>query len=91
MRASRASLLLLCLLPVGTAAAQVVATGTELVDSNRPESWAMNYVEATTLMTPIDSSVLKPWQVSIAGDLGSIPRLSAKQRQVGLGGFKRED
>lgn len=91
MRQCLLILLLSSLLPTGMAAAQVVATGTELLDSDRPESWAMNYVEATTLMTPIDSTVLGPGQFSIAGDLGSIPRLSAEQRQVGLAGFKRED
>jgi hypothetical protein len=80
------------LLLSGPAAAQAVATGNELLGPDTTESWAMNYVEATTLMTAFGGQPqLDAGQLTIAGDIGSVPRLSQEQQRVGFGGLKQED
>jgi len=74
------------------ACAQTVVHDDEVLASDRPEAWAMNYMAATTFMTASgDDAVQSPGRWSIALELGDIPRLSAAQRQVGLGGTKIED
>jgi hypothetical protein len=72
--------------------AQVVVRNDEHLGRDRPEAWAMNYVGATTLMTSFETpSALTAWRGGIAFDLGHIPRLTARQERVGLGGVKQED
>ena len=66
-----------CLLLARPASAQVFTAGDELLASDRPEAWAMNYVGAATLMTAFgETPVLAPGQWSGALDVGSIPSLS---------------
>lgn len=77
---------------VGQICAQEVITDEEILASDRPESWAMHYVGAATLMTAFGASrALKPGQWNASVDLGYIPRLSAEQQRVGFRGFKQED
>jgi hypothetical protein len=64
----------------------------ELLSSDRPEAWAMNYMAASSFLTSFgESSSLAPWRWSAALELGEVPRLSTAQRQVGLNGTKVED
>jgi hypothetical protein len=72
--------------------AQVITAADELLASDRPEAWAMNYVGAATLMTAFGATpVLTPGQWTGALDVGSIPRLSDEQQRVGFRGSKQED
>jgi hypothetical protein len=74
------------------ASAQVFTAGDELLTSERPEAWAMEYVGAATLMTAFGATpVLAPGQWSGALDAGSIPSLSDEQQRVGFRGSKQED
>lgn len=74
------------------ALAQIVVGSNQNVATATPEAWAMRYFAGTTLMTSFgETAKLAPWRWSAALDLGSIPRLSAAQQQVGFGGFKKED
>jgi hypothetical protein len=64
----------------------------EILGSERPEAWAMNYFNAATVMTAFgETPALQPWQWQVSGELGHIPDLSDSQRRVGLQGFKLED
>lgn len=72
--------------------AQTVLDDEEILASDRPEAWAMNYVVASTTMTAFGATpelAAGDWQV--AADLGHIPRLSREQQSVGFGGEKAED
>jgi hypothetical protein len=92
MRSSLCSWLLLLLLFGRGACAQEVFHDDEVLSSDRPEAWAMNYMAAGTYMTAFgDGETLAPGHWSAALELGQIPRLSATQRQVGFDGFKVED
>lgn len=92
MRTQR-RLLLACLLAVSpTLFAQTEFRQDELLDSDRPEAWAMNYVAATSLMTAFgETPVLATGDWNVALDLGQVPQLSEAQQTVGFDGFKRED
>ena len=64
----------------------------EILGSERPEAWAMNYFTATSFMTAFgETPTLEPWQWDLALELGHIPSLSESQRTVGFNGFKNED
>lgn len=83
--------ILLCLAPA-LGAAQTVLDDEEILASDRPEAWAMNYVVASTTMTAFGATPglgRGAWQLS--ADLGHIPRLSRRQQRVGFGGEKAED
>lgn len=74
------------------ACAQTIVHDDEILASDRPEAWAMNYMAASTFMTAFSASPsLAPGQWNVALELGGIPRLSAAQRQVGFNGYKVED
>ena len=64
----------------------------ELLASDRPEAWAMNYFAASSLMTAFgETPALRPGQWQAAVELGYIPRLSEEQQRVGFNAIKRED
>jgi hypothetical protein len=67
-------------------------TGSENVDFDRPEAWAMKYLASTTLMTsfgpPRDLRLLHP---RLGFEAGWIPSVSDEQRTVGFNGTKKED
>jgi hypothetical protein len=84
--------LLLSLFLGQSACAQEIYHVDELLSSDRPEAWAMNYMAASTFMTRFgDTAARAPGRWSAALELGDIPRLSRTQRQVGLNGTKVED
>ena len=72
--------------------AQTVFRDDELLAPDRPESWAMNYFAASSLMTAFgESPTLETGNWEAALELGHIPRLSDAQQRVGFAGFKNED
>jgi hypothetical protein len=80
------------LLATQGAAAQTVLDDEEILASDRPEAWAMNYVVASTMMTAFGATPeLGAGEWQLAADLGHIPRLSREQQRVGFGGEKAED
>lgn len=86
----RSAGLLLWLTLAGSAAAQTVVRDEEILASDRPETWAMNYVTAASLMTSAGAAP-GPGAWRVAADLRHVPRLSRAQQQVGFGGDKAED
>lgn len=83
---------ILLALVVQHAQAQTVVRQDERLASDRPETWALNRVAASTLMTAFNQTpTLAPGQWSLSTELGEVPRLSASQRRVGFNGDKQED
>ena len=79
-------------LAVGSAQAQMVIDDEEILASDRPEAWAMHYVSAASFMTGFGATpTLTSGEWQLSGDLGHVPSLSARQRQVGFAGEKAED
>jgi len=90
--AVRTTLLFILLLLAGRIHGQQIVTNDEVLGHERTEAWAMEYVDAATVMTPFgDDSSLAPGAWSIGVDLAGIPRLSQAQERVGLHGVKQED
>jgi len=72
--------------------AQEVIRNDEMLRADRPEAWAMRYVTGTTLMTSFGSvPVLRPGGWALAAELGEVPHLDTRQREVGFNGLKKED
>ena len=72
--------------------AQAIFRDDEILVSDRPEAWAMNYFAASSFMTAFgESPALAPGRWEVALELGHIPHLSEAQRRVGFAGFKTED
>ena len=93
MANSLKSLLLSLVFAITPVISQAQLVGTfEEVDFDSPEGWAMAYMTASALnlgqLPPRPTSF---GDFSIAAELGSIPRLTREQQQVGFGGFKDED
>jgi len=66
--------------------------GSEHLDSDRPEAWAMFYTTAVTLPAGLGPPQLrKPGSVAAGIELGSFPSLDKEQRTVGFNGTKEED
>lgn len=69
-----------------------VVRGTEHLDSDRPEAWAMFYTTAVTLPAGLGTPVpRKPGSLGVGIELGSFPSLSREERTVGFNGTKEED
>ncbi len=66
---------------------------TEVVDSTRPEAWAMRYYAAVTLMhgNGIPSRQLGPGEYAMGMEAANIPHLSERKRTVGFYGTKEEN
>jgi hypothetical protein len=72
--------------------AQQVIADDELLESDRPEAWAMHYMTASTLMTSFGPvPALRPGGWQVAAELGEIPHLDHRQTVVGFNGTKPED
>lgn len=72
--------------------AQTVFRDDEILAPDRPESWAMNYFAASSLMTAFgESPALGAGKWEGAVEFGHVPRLSDAQQRVGFAGFKNED
>ncbi|MBI1732895.1 MAG: hypothetical protein HYR49_09030 [Gammaproteobacteria bacterium] len=72
-------------------AAQEVIDNSEHLESDRPESWAMNYFTSVTLLSGLSvPRSREPWSVEAAAEFGWIPQLSLRKRTVGFNGTKEE-
>ncbi|HKI87204.1 MAG TPA: hypothetical protein VKA53_10735, partial [Thermoanaerobaculia bacterium] len=88
MRASR----LLIALSLSATLASPVAGTSERIAQDRPESWALNYFTATSLMSGFGApKAAEPGTVSLGVEATLIPRLGVRQRTVGFNGTKTED
>lgn len=85
--------LLACLVCVPLAAtAQEVIRGTEHLDSDRPEAWAMSYFTSVTLLSAFNAPHSRePGSIELGAELGWVPSQSDAQRRVGSNGTKEED
>lgn len=85
-------LLAACLALATAVQAEEVVRADETLPPTRPEAWAMNYMNAATLMTSFgETPQVGAWHWQLAVDLGHVPRLSDEQRRVGFIGTKEED
>jgi len=72
--------------------AQFVIRDTELLHSERPEAWAMNYFTSATLLSGLGVPRSRaPGSIEIGAELDWIPQLSSAQQRVGFNGTKDED
>lgn len=75
-----------------TAVAQPVIEGTETIDFDRPEAWAMKRSASLTLFTPLGPpKAREAGALQLAFELGWNPNLSDGERRVGFNGTKVED
>lgn len=75
-----------------TALAQPVIEGTESIDFDRPEAWAMKYFASVALPTTFGGpEPLAAGDVDLTLEYVQIPSLDEAERRVGFGGFKVED
>jgi hypothetical protein len=85
------AVLLLLLAPMH-AKAQTVLRNNEILESDRPEAWAMNYFVASSLLTSTGQTpTLDSGQWMVALDLAYVPRLSDAEQRIGFNGVKQED
>jgi hypothetical protein len=63
----------------------------EVLDLDRPEAWAMNYLASAALPTGFGPTPLAAGQWRVAAELAHIPTLDEAQRTVGFEGTKLED
>ncbi len=76
----------------GRSHAQPVVSGTENLEFDRPESWAMKYFASVSMLTSMGAPrVHEPGAVSLGFEGGWVPRLSDDERRVGFNGTKLED
>jgi hypothetical protein len=76
----------------GLARGQVVIEGTERIDFDRPEAWAMKRTASLTLMTALAPPRERAFGTFELGlELGWNPSLSEDERRVGFNGTKVED
>lgn len=91
MRLTSGIVLSLALAPLH-AMGQTVLHNNEILDSDRPEAWAMHYALAGSLLTSTgEAPRLASGQWMVAVDLAQIPRLSDEEQRVGFNGVKQED
>jgi hypothetical protein len=74
------------------ARAQPVLDGTEVIDFDRPEAWAMKRSASLTLLTALGPPRNREaGSIELAFELGWNPSLSEEERRVGFNGTKVED
>ncbi|REJ75150.1 MAG: hypothetical protein DWQ36_06280 [Acidobacteria bacterium] len=74
------------------ASAQPVLEGTEELDFDRPEAWAMKFFSAASLLTSVGAAAeMQPGAVDLGFEVLTIPHLDEEQRTVGFNGIKEED
>lgn len=84
----------LAMILAAPAAAQVlvVQPPPEDLPFDRPESWAMAYFAAATLLSGLETpATRRPGEVSVGIELGWLPSLDATQRHVGFNGTEDVD
>jgi hypothetical protein len=75
-----------------TVFAQAVLDGTEVIDFDRPEAWAMKRSASLTLFTALGPPRdREAGSIELAFELGWNPNLSDEERRVGFNGTKVED
>jgi hypothetical protein len=90
MRAPTIALVLLSL--AGLAHAQPVVRADEVLDADRPEAWAMQYLAAAALPAGYGAApALPPGRWELAAEFAHIPTLDTNQRRVGFDGTKVEN
>lgn len=83
---------LLAALPGGQTLAQTVIRNTELLDSDRPEAWAMNYVASTTLFSGFGVPRSRaPGSIEVGGELDWVPQVTSEQRRIAFSGTSEVD
>ena len=84
--------ILLLTLAAQPAASQLILEGTQEIDFERPESWAMQYYAAATMPSALGTSRrFDAGQLELGVEYGQIPSLTEAERQVGFNGTKLED
>ncbi len=69
-----------------------VTRGTEHLDADRPEAWAMFYTTTVTLPAGLGTpQTREPGSIDAGIELGSFPSLDKEERTVGFNGTKEED
>jgi hypothetical protein len=87
-----AASLVIGLIATPPAGAQMVMNSTEHLSFDRPESWALKYFTAATLLGGLETpQTQKPWSVSIGLEAGLLPPLSRAQQLVGYDGTEAQD
>jgi hypothetical protein len=88
----KALVVLLLLLSSSNATAQSLLRNNEILDTDRPEAWAMNYFVASSLLTSTGRTPsLATGQWMVALDLAQVPRLTDAEQRIGFNGVKQED
>jgi hypothetical protein len=76
----------------GVAHAQPVVRADEVLDADRPEAWAMQYLAAAALPAGYGAAPpLAPGRWELAAEFAHIPALDTDQRRVGFDGTKVEN
>jgi hypothetical protein len=71
---------------------QPVVSGTENLDFDRPESWAMKYFASVSFLSSMGApEALEPGSILLGFEGGWVPQLSDEKRRVGFNGTKLED
>jgi hypothetical protein len=92
MAAAALPLALFTLATPSPATAQFVLEGTEELDFDRPEAWAMAWFAAVSLPTALaDPEAPEPGELELSLEGGWVPTLSEEERTVGFLGTKPED
>jgi hypothetical protein len=74
------------------ASAQPLVEGTEELEFDAPESWAMKYYASLALLTGMGvPEAMGAGRIDLGFEGGFVPQLSEEQRRVGFGGVKVED
>lgn len=80
------------LLSSGAARAQNVIGGTEDLEFDRPEAWAMKYYASLSLLTSMGvPERMEAGAIDLGFEGGIVPQLSDDQRRVGFNGTKLEN
>ncbi len=80
------------LLATGRPQAQPLVSGTEDLDFDRPEAWAMKYFASLSLLTSMGApKAYEPGAIMLGFEGGWVPQLNEDQRRVGFNGTKLED
>lgn len=92
MKSSLSFLILLAVLGASDARAQSVVEGTEELDFDRPEAWAMKFFASLSLLTGMGvPDPIAKGAIALGFEGGFVPQLSEDERRVGFEGTKVED
>lgn len=70
----------------------ILLSGSERMEFNRPESWAMKYFTSVSMMSGIGTTeTTRPGSIHLSFEGGFVPSLGEEKRRVGFIGSKVED